>query len=108
MTTFNQVAETISYLQRSYQKDDFFYMLEAQKKAWLLDLGEVELVDMQGSYEDGPSDIWMVFRIIGEEDLYRIRGHYNSWDGDDWSSHAVERVTAYEKTITDYRVEERN
>ena len=47
-------------------------------------------------------DIWVVFKVIGDDRLFRKRGYYASHYGTDWDG-ALEEVEAFEKVVTDYR-----
>jgi len=70
---------------------------------------EVELdgigtaVYQDGKYgeEGGGEDVWVVFQL--GENMYRITGYYNSYDGSEWSTDGMHAVMPYERTIIDYK-----
>jgi hypothetical protein len=51
--------------------------------------------------EGGGEDVWVVFQI--GEDMYRMTGYYNSYDGSEWDTHGMHAVMPYERTIIDYK-----
>lgn len=75
-----------------------------QREVELPGVGTAVYVDGDGGYEGGPEDISLVFRI--GEDLYRIRGNYDSYDADRWYANTVKAVVPVEKTIIVYEVVE--
>lgn len=64
-------------------------------------IGKAVGVEQFGGMDQG-SDLWTVFRILGDDRLFRKNGYYASHDGSYYDG-ALEQVEAFEKTVTDYR-----
>lgn len=75
-----------------------------QREVELPGVGTAVYVDSEGGYEGGPEEISLVFRV--GEDLYRIKGTYDSYDTDQWYAGTVQAVVPVEKTIIVYEVVE--
>lgn len=61
------------------------------------------IVDGKDPIEGGGEDVWYVFRIEGNDSLYRIKGYFNSYDGTDWEETGpIEEVKAIPVTAYEY------
>jgi hypothetical protein len=51
--------------------------------------------------EGGGEDVWVVFQI--GEDMYRMNGYYNSYDGSEWETYGLHAVMPFERTVIDFK-----
>lgn len=101
--TVNAVHKAIKELQNSEREvNDFIWGLESKKKFTFDNIGEVELVASETGYEGGPELIWIVFRVVGDDRLFKLTGHYSSWDADDWTYGDIYEVEPQERVVVDF------
>jgi hypothetical protein len=114
MATLNEIADAIRAVSNanedSWNGDAAGFVnsidpdYSRQREIELPGVGTAVYVDGEGGYEGGPEDISLVFRV--GEDLYRIKGSYDSYDADRWYANTLRAVVPVEKTIIVYEVVE--
>ena len=54
------------------------------------------------TYEQHNDDIWAIFTVDDDPQLYKLSGYYSSYDADEWYDDRIIPVKAEEKTIIIY------
>ena len=92
--TAQQVQDAIGEL-----PDFDYYELEEEPGCEIPGFGTTEHVESFGGEGMGDSR-WIVFKL-GEQ-LFRVSGYYDSWNGTEWDG-GIEEVEAFEIKKTEYR-----
>lgn len=108
MATIADISAAINQYRNGYESgaNGFVEALEPYYRAprpevELPDIGTAVYQDGKFGEEGGGEDVWVVFQI--GEDMYRMTGYYNSYDGSEWNTYGMHAVMPYERTIIDYK-----
>lgn len=99
-TTARQLRNHFSYLEH-HKIYEILETLESDKQVALEGFDEpITYEACKRGSEGGGENIWVVFKY--KNNLYRLTGYYDSYNGEEWGEGDIETVISKEKTITVY------